>query len=109
MINLYYRIKLYFLKDKLNKDILFRFLMNTASSTQSAASQREPGMKMMIFAFYSKDFDKFLKEMGVNIGNKERERLRLINLFLKKHYKSNRIWIREEDKKGLNNYYFYDL
>ena len=41
-------IKRRIIKNKLNEEILFRFLMDTAAEVQSAASKREPGMKIIL-------------------------------------------------------------
>jgi len=97
------------MKPILNEEILFRFLMDTAAEVQLAASKREPGMKIIIFAFHSEDFDNFLIKKSIDLGKNKRNRLKIINIFIAKHYESNRIWMREEDTVNLNNYYFFQM
>lgn len=94
--------------NELNEDILYRFLMRTAVATQTATSAREPGMRIIAFAFYTEDFDNYLRE-AIDLGSNKEKRLEKLNKFIKKHFESHNIWLSDEIPIGFNHFYVYTM
>ena len=97
------------MKPILNEEILFSFLYNIFSEEQAEATKQDPNMKILACLFHSEDFDSYLINTNIDLGKNKKKRLKIINEFIKKHSKSQLVWLEKEDLESLNNYYIFRM